>query len=79
MGEGGHPGNRAGRLDRRRSTRHNQFIGMDLCDPAIDFLALASSLGIPSRRIERADDIAGAVEEGIRSGCPNLIELPIMP
>ncbi|AEV63486.1 thiamine pyrophosphate-binding protein [Pseudomonas ogarae] len=61
------------------SASTDQFIGMDLCDPAIDFLALASSLGIPSRRIERAGDIAGAVEEGIRSGCPNLIELPIMP
>ncbi len=61
------------------SASTDQFIGMDLCDPAIDFLALASSLGVPSRRIERADDIAGAVEEGIRSGCPNLIELPIMP
>lgn len=61
------------------SASTHQFIGMDLCDPAIDFLALASSMGIPSRRIERASDIAGAVEEGIRSGCPNLIELPIMP
>ncbi|QBZ89245.1 hypothetical protein EPZ47_11140 [Pseudomonas viciae] len=52
---------------------------MRFCAPAIDILALASSLGIPSRRIERAGDIAGAVEEGIRSGCLNLIELPIMP
>jgi benzoylformate decarboxylase len=60
-----------------RSAGTNQFIGMDIRDPAIDFLALASALGIASRRVERASDIAGAVEDGIRSGRPNLIELPI--
>ncbi|WP_434698125.1 thiamine pyrophosphate-binding protein [Pseudomonas sp. D1-1] len=60
-----------------RSAGTDQFIGMDIRDPAIDFLALASSLGIASRRVERACDIAGAVEDGIRSGRPNLIELPI--
>ncbi|SDA80202.1 benzoylformate decarboxylase [Pseudomonas sp. NFACC15-1] len=61
-----------------RSAGTNQFIGMDIRDPAIDFLALASSLGVASRRVERAGDIAEAVEDGIRSGRPNLIELPIM-
>lgn len=60
-----------------RSAGTNQFIGMDIRDPAIDFLALASALGVASRRAERASDIAGAVEDGIRSGRPNLIELPI--
>lgn len=61
-----------------RSAGTNQFIGMDIRDPAIDFQALASSLGVASRRVERAGDIAEAVEDGIRSGRPNLIELPIM-
>ncbi|WP_458130224.1 thiamine pyrophosphate-binding protein [Pseudomonas sp. Z2-11] len=60
-----------------RSAGTNQFIGMDIRDPAIDFLALASALGVASRRVERSSDIAGAVEDGIRSGRPNLIELPI--
>ena len=59
------------------SIRTNRFIAMDLEDPPIDFLALAASMGIPSRRIERAQDIAGALEEGIASGVPNLIEIPI--
>ena len=56
------------------SVRANCFIAMDLTDPRIDFLALATSMGVPSRRIERAADIAGAVEAGIRSGQPNLVE-----
>ncbi len=59
------------------SIRTNRFIAMDLEDPPIDFLALATAMGIPSRRIDRAQDIAGAVEEGIASGVPNLIEIPI--
>ncbi len=59
------------------SIRANRFIAMDLEDPPIDFLALATAMGVPSRRIERAQDIAGAVEEGIASGVPNLIEIPI--
>ncbi len=59
------------------SIRTNRFIAMDLEDPPIDFLALATAMGLPSRRIDRAQDIAGAVEEGIASGVPNLIEIPI--
>ena len=50
---------------------------MDITDPAVDYLALAQSFGIPAQRIERADDIAGALEEAIGSGGPNLIEIPI--
>ncbi|MGN7126596.1 thiamine pyrophosphate-binding protein [Methylorubrum thiocyanatum] len=59
------------------SVRANRFIAMDLTDPRIDFLALAASMGVPSRRIERAGDIAGAVEAGIRSGRPNLVEVVV--
>jgi benzoylformate decarboxylase len=50
---------------------------MDLSDPAIDFLSLANSMGVPARRITRAADIASAVEDGLASGAPNLIELPV--
>ncbi|GAB7526437.1 thiamine pyrophosphate-binding protein [Paraburkholderia sp. 2C] len=60
-----------------RSAGTNRFIGMDITDPTIDFVALAGSLGVPARRVERAADIAGAVEDGIRSGRPNLIDVPI--
>jgi len=59
------------------SVQANRFIGMDLVDPPIDFLALAASMGVPARRVDRAADIASAVEAGIASGLPNLIEIPI--
>ncbi len=59
------------------SANSNRFIAMDLADPAIDYLALAASMGVPARRVERACDIAGAVQAGIASGLPNLIEVLI--
>jgi benzoylformate decarboxylase len=59
------------------SARANRFIGMDIIDPAIDFLALAASMSIPARRVERSADIAPAVEAAIHSSVPNLIEIPI--
>jgi benzoylformate decarboxylase len=50
---------------------------MDLVDPTIDFLALAASMGLQATRIERAADLAGAVEANIASGQPGLIEVSI--
>src|SRR6516164_2633830 len=61
------------------STRANRFIGMDILDPAIDFMALAASMGLPAHRIDRAAEIAPALEAAISSGAPNLIEIPTSP
>ena len=59
------------------SVRANRFIAMDLVDPAIDFLALAASMGLPACRINRARDIAGAIEGGIASHRANLVEISV--
>ncbi|MCJ2077945.1 thiamine pyrophosphate-dependent enzyme [Methylobacterium sp. E-041] len=59
------------------SVRANRFIAMDLVDPRIDFVALAASMGVPARRVTRAADIAAAIEHGIRSGAPNLVEVVV--
>jgi benzoylformate decarboxylase len=48
---------------------------MDIVDPAIDFHALAASMGVPARRVERAAHIAPAIEAGVASGAPNLVEI----
>jgi benzoylformate decarboxylase len=61
------------------SARRNRFIAMEIENPAIDSLALAASMGIPARCIEKARDVAEAVQAGIASGMPNLIEIPISP
>jgi benzoylformate decarboxylase len=61
------------------AARTNRFIAMDIADPPIDFQSLARSMGVPARRIEKAGDIAGAIEAGIATGKPNLIEIIIAP
>ncbi|WP_414500745.1 thiamine pyrophosphate-binding protein [Zymobacter sp. IVIA_12111.31 C1] len=60
------------------SAQSNEFIAMDI-EPAIDYQALATAMGVPARRIDKASDIAEAVATAIRSGKPNLIEIAIRP
>ena len=64
---------------RYSSARANHFIAMDIVDPTIDFLALAASMGLPAHRVDRAADIAPALEAAISSRVPNLIEIPVSP
>jgi benzoylformate decarboxylase len=59
------------------SARNNRFVAMEIDRPEIDFVALAQSMGVPARRIDRAIDIAPAIEAGIASGQANLIEIII--
>lgn len=59
------------------STRSNRFIAMDIDAPAIDYLALAAAFGLPAQRVERAADVAPAIEAGIASGTANLVEIMI--
>jgi len=59
------------------SAQSGRFIAMDITDPAIDYLALAQSFGLPARRVTRARDIAPAIEAGIASGRANLVEVVI--
>jgi benzoylformate decarboxylase len=60
-----------------RSALSGRFIAMDIQQPAIDYLALAQSMGVSARRIERSVDISAAIEAGIQSAEPNLIEVII--
>jgi benzoylformate decarboxylase len=55
----------------------NGFLGMELTDPLMDFIALAKAFGLPALRVAHATDIASAIEAGIESGLPNLVEIPV--
>ncbi|MFK5926657.1 MAG: thiamine pyrophosphate-binding protein, partial [Desulfuromusa sp.] len=55
------------------SAQENKFIAMDIVNPAIDYHAMAQSMGVPASRVDRASDIAEAIKAGIASGVPNLI------
>jgi benzoylformate decarboxylase len=36
-------------------------------------------MGVPAQRIDRAAEIAPALDAAISSGVPNLIEIPVSP
>jgi benzoylformate decarboxylase len=59
------------------AARTNRFIAMDIDRPPVDYQAMAASMGLPARRIISAAQIAPAIEAGIKSLKPNLIEVVI--
>jgi benzoylformate decarboxylase len=54
-----------------------RFIGMDLIEPAVDFQALAKSMGVPSCHVEGPQEIATATHAALERHGPTLIEIPI--
>ena len=55
----------------------DRFIGMDIVDPDIDFVSLAGSMGIESRRVEAPQEFADVLREAIASRQPNLIDVRV--
>jgi acetolactate synthase-1/2/3 large subunit len=49
----------------------------DLVRPALDWVALAKSMGVPGRRVTTLDEFASALSAGFASSGPNLIEVPL--
>lgn len=61
------------------AVRTGSYVGMDLDDPAVDYVALATSMGVDATRVERAGDVGDAVRHALAAGRPHLLELPISP
>ncbi len=55
----------------------DKFVGMDMDDPAIDFVSLAQSMGVPARRITDPQDVGPALRESIQSGGPRLLDVTV--
>ncbi|MCZ6455462.1 MAG: thiamine pyrophosphate-binding protein [Alphaproteobacteria bacterium] len=51
------------------------FIGMDLHEPEIDFVALAQSLGVTAERITEPGAVRPALDAAIASGVPTLLDV----
>ena len=64
-------------IKRRLKAFHKSetFIGMDFADPSVDFVGLATSMGVAARRITDAGEVQAAVAEAIRSGKPALLDV----
>ena len=63
------------RLVSMRST--DQFVGMDLRDPAIDYSGLAQSMGVAARRVTDPSDVVPALREAAARSGPNLVEVMV--
>jgi len=59
------------------AARTGRHIGMHLDDPPIDFVALATSMGVSAARVEHAADVGDAVTAALASDRPHVLELPI--
>ena len=56
---------------------NDNFVGMDLEDPPIDFCGLARSLGLEARRIKEPGEIGEALKTAIDGRRPTLIEVMV--
>ncbi len=54
-----------------------RFVGMDFDDPPIDFAALASAMGLRSRRVAEPDGIGPALEEALAHAGPTLLDVVV--
>ena len=50
---------------------------MDLASPALDFMHLATGMGVQAVRVEKADDIAPALAAAVAANRPYLVEIAI--
>jgi benzoylformate decarboxylase len=54
----------------------DKFVGMELTNPAIDFVGLARSLGVAAEHAATERDVTDLIAKGIASNAPLLIEVP---
>jgi benzoylformate decarboxylase len=59
------------------SAEDDVYVGMDLDRPFIDYVGLAKALGVPGEHIEKTADVSKALERGLRSRGPYLIDVRI--
>jgi benzoylformate decarboxylase len=57
------------------NAKKHGFLGMDICDPKVDFQSLAKSMGIEAMFISSHRNISDAIETALNSGRPHLIEI----
>jgi benzoylformate decarboxylase len=53
------------------------YLGLDVVDPLVDYVALAQSLGVRACRISEPDQLRDAAEQSLAGDEPQLIEVPL--
>ncbi len=59
------------------AARAGHFVGMDLAEPEIDFVALAGSLGVEATRITDPDELETKLQESFAGDRPRLFDVPV--
>jgi benzoylformate decarboxylase len=59
----------------RRARRLGDYVGCDLVTPTIDFVGLATSMGVRAHRVTSVKDLAAALEEALTSTVPVLLDV----
>ena len=67
------------RLHARRghAAQNDLYVGMELTDPPIDFVALARSMGVPAERARRVSESIDLLKQGLAKRGPMLIEVEL--
>jgi len=55
-----------------------RFVGLDVVDPAVDYVGLARSLGVAASRVSEPEELTEAVRASLASDAPQVIEVPIL-
>ena len=59
------------------SAASGTYVGMDLTDPAIDFVGLAEAQGVAAERVATLPDLRAAIARGLAGPAPRLIEVEL--
>jgi benzoylformate decarboxylase len=55
----------------------DRYVAMDLDDPRVDFVRLAESMGVSAERIEKAAEVAPALDRALASTGPTLLDVEL--
>ena len=59
------------------AARAGRFVGLDVTGPAIDFVALAQSLGVAACHVDGPDALSDVVRESLAGDVPRLVEVAV--
>jgi benzoylformate decarboxylase len=61
------------------AAQRGRYVGMELGEPAIDFVGMARSMGVDAVRVESVPDFVAALERGLVGDGPLLIDAATDP
>ena len=59
------------------SAEDDKYVAMDLVNPRLDYVGLAKSMGTPGELVEKSADVGPAIQRGLASGGPYLVDVRI--